>query len=361
MRASVDEAPETVSSTVRFNGDLKRFLDAQASAWGGVSTQSVITTILTAVMHETLKPTAADRIDIIPARILTLFDLHGIDRITAAEILGVPFVDMKPERLINHVSNAVIDRLAEDFSINRSWLLGDEDRPGKKVFDWYKTPTAAAQRILKLARLRLKPKIYFIKGDGWDLGKSKAADKTTQSDNIAIVIELTRKVNPSDPYSREYMTYELWQDAPWDYQKSRIDVLSLILFCRNMEDDRSRRIAEKMGQDANYFLEWGETFSWDDLNIPSEAFDALRHFSILPSQIMQSHAISRQKSGVPVVRSGGWASLDDYVDSKEDSAVSKRDEEEFKYVLEHYNKMIENIAKERHFERKQRAEEFVEG
>jgi hypothetical protein len=54
-RQGAAEPMETVTTSVRFGGDLRCWLEAQAAARGGVSVQSVITEILTGVMIETME------------------------------------------------------------------------------------------------------------------------------------------------------------------------------------------------------------------------------------------------------------------------------------------------------------------
>ncbi len=355
-KLTADEQLETVSSTVRFGGDLRRFLEAQADAMGGVSTQSVVTMILNGVMRETLEPSPVDRVDIVPARIVRLFELHGIDLTTAARILGVPFADMKPERLVNHVDDALLDRLVDDFAIERRWLLGDTSYPGRTVTKWYKSPYHGAQRILELAQRKFKPKVYFVKSNDWDLAISKQEDQTTHRNNILILVELTKKVNPDDPLSTEYKTYELWEDQPWDYQKSRLDILTLVMFCKNMKDSNPWFLAKKKGLDPEYFAPHNANISWTDQQIEKEAFDGLVNLAVLPSQVFQRVTISWQKSGVKSYRTGPWANLDDYLDSSEKSCESKRDNKEYGYVVEQYDDMMKSIEQSIYWKRKEEAD-----
>jgi hypothetical protein len=119
---------ETVASTVRFGGDLKRFLNAQADTMG-ITVPGFITAVLTGVMNETLG--RRSQVDMVPRRILEVFELHGIDLVTAAEILDIPFADMTPERLADHVNNPMLDRLCNTFPVNREWILGRSSIAGR--------------------------------------------------------------------------------------------------------------------------------------------------------------------------------------------------------------------------------------
>lgn len=331
-RAAADEPMETVSSTVRFGGDLRRFLESQATA-GGISVQAVITAALNSVMHETLGNDPRTKVDIVPRRLLELFDRHGIDFITAAEILRIPFADMKPDRLVNHINNDLLDWVCDTFAVPRSSFLTHRPMGSRKVLSWDRYPSTAAERILEHARNGLHPRVVFLKKESWDLNKGRTSGGNGQ--RLPVILELTRSTRAGkkegDNIGREYKTYEAFEALPWEYERCRIDILTLVMFCVNMYSEKHEIVAQKIGRESNHFLPWGSGFTWTDLSLDDATFDRYTQGEILPSEALAEASMT--------------FAIDDFIDDpKVYPNTTKANPDELRHVVEKYDATIKYLA-----------------
>jgi hypothetical protein len=338
-KRKADEPMETVSTTVRFGGDLRLFLEAQAEAWGGVSTQAVITTILNGTMHETLEHNR-NQVDVVPRRILDIFDRHQIDMLTAAEILGVPFADMTPERLLLHIDNPMVDRLSKTFNVRREWMLGQWETPGSYPITWYKELQTAVRHILDrvMDEEILSVRVVFLTGESWDLFKML---NTEGRDNVVTLIELTRQT----PSGHQYTTYDRLQELHWNDEVTRSYILTLAMFCDAVTSGRYGWHSAAGGEGLDDLLPYEKKILWQGLMVPDRE---LKRFistgSLLPTELMRTRG--------PI---GSASSLGMFVLGPTDSSLST---EEFNEVKTRCEALIASLVSDA--KRKQKFNKRIE-
>jgi hypothetical protein len=305
-RRKGQDTAESTGTTIRFDPELRKFLNAQAEAMG-VSLSSMVTLILTGVMRSTVvNEDARGQADLIWSRFRQLFDLHKIDIASIAEVMAdsqlTPAVVCDRDRLLDVMVDPLVETLAKKFSVNRSWLLGEDPHPGVSPKSWYVINTPIYNRIFELCGRGNRPEILFVHGINDKLVTTRNEDR--QPDAQVYVFFRYRETTSS---GSSYYLFESWEGLPWDYSKSRHELKQLMMVASKRHPNLS--------------------ISMEGYKIPDDELD-----SLLKREIMPAEAFGRARKPSEV-----W-DPEDYV---LEDAVTIKEKEEVPTIAEKYKRDFE--------------------
>ena len=233
LAASTPVRDARTPTSIRLKPETKHFLEAQAQVLN-TSVQGLIDAILDGVVAATTDdPTS--RLRAIRERFFLLMEAHGLDLPAAVELMA-PFgftlsTLNSVDRLLDLMTPAAINHLADAFHVRSEWLRGDGNqtiRSGGYVH-WYKEVPGTAQRLVALAAAGKKPELMFIRRRGADFeGAFKDNDQgNAPREPIGIVMRMRHET----PSGTHFTTYEVWQFERWNYGPCRQDLKLLLAFC----------------------------------------------------------------------------------------------------------------------------------
>lgn len=283
------------------------------------------------------------KVDLMLNRVFQLFDRHFVDRPTMAEILEVPLSRLKRDGLVDHLDNKMLDRLAATFAVRRDWLLGNSDSPTRSVCDWYKSPLTAMRRLIALTNEGKEPSVYFVKSKQMDAQNALRDDIASHYHYVAVVVEMSAQT----PLGRTFKCCERWESLVWNYQKSRMDLLKLVMFCERISGRgltmNARTISELESQIRQLLR---GKFSWQGIEVDQKVFNDYERGVLMPLELVSLDYLMHVRTSQGEY--GGWRpdncfmwGIDDYVDLPEESTCSKVILDEYKYIKESYE---ENLA-----------------
>lgn len=345
--------PDDALKQLERNPQSQRFKDLCSTSFVASPEDVDELTILARQLLSTIehKPTNASRdakIDLILGRLFELFDRHFIDRPTMAEILDVPLSRLKGDGLVDHLDNKMLDKLAATFAVHRDWLLGNSDCPTRSVCDWYKSPLTAMRRLVALTNGGRKPKIYFVKSNRMDDQSALHDDICNHYYYVAVVVEM----NAETPTGRAFKSCERWKTLVWNYQKSRIDLLTLVMFCERISGEgltMSARAPSELESQIKQLLH--SKFSWRGLEVDQKVFDDYKRGLLMPLELVSLDYLMHVRTSQSEY--GGWRpdnaftwGIDDYVDLPEESTCSKVIPEEYEYIKKGYSEKLGYLLNE---------------
>lgn len=272
-------------TTVRFDPELRHFLECQSKAMGGLSLQNVVSMILTGVMRASTNESASARVDLIRNRIFELFDRHGIDIPTMSEILQDFDCPLSRDALVERLDNKLFDQLTELFDVRRDWLLTQEPYITPTWENrWYRKSASFLAHVIDLDTQGLKPRVWMLtrgafNSDTWRLtGHQEGGDGVM----VGIVVEVQRRSSKGTTFS----TFENWGDEPWFHMPSRAEFRAIAKFLSDPPGEVAETYAAALWKDYNYFT------PRDDLDgrgiaVHPEVYDALyRHNTITVHEML---------------------------------------------------------------------------
>lgn len=286
-------------TTLRFDPELRRFLDAHSQAMGGASLQQVVSMILTGVMRASMAETAAMRVDRLRNRVFELFDRHGIDIPTMSEILQDFDCPLSRDALVERLDNKLLDQLTELFDVQREWLLAQEPyiTPTWKN-RWYRKSASFVAHVIDLDTQGLKPRVWMLTrgsfdADIWSLSGHQEGGNDVM---VGIVVEVQRRTSKGTSFS----TFENWGDEPWFHMPSRAEFRAIAKFLSDPPGEVEQTYAAALWKDYSYFT------PRDDLDgrgiaVHPEVYDALyRHNTITVHEMLTA----------PRQMGAGWSLLE---------------------------------------------------
>lgn len=276
---------------------------------------------LLAVVEQKKLAQRDSKVDLIVDRVHELFDRHLIDPLTRAEILEVSLSSLKGHGLADHLDNPKLDELAATFAVSREWLLGSVDNSSECVCPWDRSPSTAIHRLIKLTVDKRTPRLYFVKSKYMNDEEVVIQDNTKH--RIAVVVEFLDKT----PSGRSFKCYERWESLPWDYQRTRLDLLTLAMFCDRLsgwDDDDLSIDAKEVERKLQSLLGWVHWASCavDPIVLTEYEKGALLPCNLVSHRVWDSWDIVRYIRFAVVSRTGG--------------IIAK----EYKYVKEQYEQVL---------------------
>lgn len=262
-------------TTVRFDPELRHFLECQGKAMGGLSLQSVVSMILTGVMRASTNESASARVDHLRNRLFELFDRHGIDIPTMSEILQDIDCPLSRDGLVERLDNNLLDHLVAMFDVRREWLLCQNSiitQAGKH--SWIGKSFALVEHVIDLNTRGFYPRIWMLTRGRFDRATWSWTGEQGKRDDakVAIVIEIKRTTKDGTSFS----TYEDWGGGAWSDFKVRTEFRAIA----KVLSDPTHEVAQSYG-DAFQGIHEEEIFfpnphvSSASVAVDPEAYDAL--------------------------------------------------------------------------------------
>ncbi len=223
-----------VTTSIRLSPELRTWVKSQAEHLD-ISIQDFITLTLKGVM-EASQHTDATELDTVVTRFFQLFKAHGIDVIDIPKYLPskqLKTSDLKHnEKIIDYLTDEVLDELSCTFNIEKNWLKGADDLAHSNANTFYKNFSAITSELTKLSILGTGVRdleLYLITPPEITLESLNICRKKEirhPEHEVCVVIKHKKLIN--DNYVD---TYQLWDTLPWGYELSRYYLKSLMYFC----------------------------------------------------------------------------------------------------------------------------------
>lgn len=183
------------------------------------------------------RASVSDSYKLIYTRLHDLFSWYDLDQLQAAGLLA-PFgftlaALSQPERTLELLTEEVVDFLSSFFQVTRGFLLGRSEDPGMVAGYWYKDVRPLCSRIVALHSADELQAVRFVTAQGSRVVNPKARYRESLEEDVIVVLVLKRKVG-----SFEFKTYEVWETGTWTYQKCRLDLKTILLFCEQVAERR---------------------------------------------------------------------------------------------------------------------------
>lgn len=176
-------------------------------------------------------------------RLHQMLDWHGLDSLRAATLLAPygfsPGVLASPSRTVEHLDEAALTFITSYFQVSREFVLGRSWEPGVRAGDWYKHPRRLCQRIAELHVSDQLGTVFFIARQSskvlGDRRKRRFPPSLTEPDeDLFVLLTLRRQVD-----GHEFHSYEVWEAGRWSYEKCRLDLKAIALFCQRLNQKRN--------------------------------------------------------------------------------------------------------------------------
>ncbi|UQN10194.1 toll/interleukin-1 receptor domain-containing protein [Deinococcus sp. QL22] len=168
---------------------------------------------------------------------------HDLDSVRAATLLR-PFgftvgVLASPSQTVDHLSEEFLSFFTTYFQVRREYLLGRKAEPGIEAGHWYKDPRRLCLRITQLHREDSLTAVAFLAREDAALFGPRPRrllsllDDDKDDNDIVPVLVVGRTVG-----GHEFYTYEIWEAGEWSYEKCRLDLKAVALFCERLNEHR---------------------------------------------------------------------------------------------------------------------------
>jgi hypothetical protein len=231
---AIESSPiDNKPTSIRFEPDIRRFIKAQADAFG-TSEQSVINIMLKGIMEMSTDPIKGE-LRAIRDRFVYIFDAHGLDLPSTVSVLAdfgfTLSVLNDSDRTLDKITPRVIQFVSTLFDVRQTWLQGKTNAVIElnSNYRWYKNVHEMCRRLIRYSEEGLKPNVMFINSTDADFEAAfKDNDNTgAKAEPIGVIIRLTRKT----PDGLEFKTFECWEFERWNYWRCREQIKLLICFC----------------------------------------------------------------------------------------------------------------------------------
>lgn len=226
-----DAPPEAkiIATTVRLEPDVRRYYEDAANALG-ISLQSIIKITLTGLMKISQKEVKTE-LNLMIDRFFELFSAHHIASADIPKFLlphKVPLSALaNNDRLLDLMEPALLEHISALFNVNLKWLKGLSSR--SSVLNkqrWYKAPGSLCSYLNELSHNNINPEVIFVsdssQGKMYDDRKSNNHDA-----HVGIIIKIPTKSLSGIAYDK----FEMSEFGPWGYEKTRIDLKLVMMFC----------------------------------------------------------------------------------------------------------------------------------
>jgi len=175
---------------------------------------------------------------LIPSRLHQVIKWHGLDLLQAAQLLA-PFgftlaALSQPERTLELLSEEVVAFFYDSFQVNRGYLLVEDESPGVMAGFWYKDVRRLCRRIVDLHNADELEAVRFVTAQGSRVVDPKAKYREALEEDVTVVLVLKRVLG-----AHEFVTCEVWETGAWTYEKCRVDLKAILLFCEQVHERRA--------------------------------------------------------------------------------------------------------------------------
>lgn len=207
-------------TTVRLRPETKAYLQSQSETLG-VSLSQVINMILDGVVSMEMKPAADNKIKGIYDRIMSLFELHNINTVDMAKMLsgyGIKLSHLRnPDKFIDILSMDMIKEIADWFSINYKWIIGEANELySPRDNTWYKDSYGFSLLLLEKSFRYSDLKVSVVKANNVSFENAEKLEEQYSRLYVGFILSYTSIVN-----GVSFTKYEVCEFQRWNYDKCR--------------------------------------------------------------------------------------------------------------------------------------------
>lgn len=207
-------------TTVRLRPETKAYLQSQSETLG-VSLSQVINMILDGVVSMEMKPAADNKIKGIYDRIMSLFELHNINTVDMAKMLsgyGIKLSHLRnPDKFIDILSMDMIKEIADWFSINYKWIIGEANELySPRDNTWYKDSYGFSLLLLEKSFRHSGLKVSVVKANNVSFENAEKLEEQFSRLYVGFILSYTSTVN-----GVSFTKYEVCEFQRWNYDKCR--------------------------------------------------------------------------------------------------------------------------------------------
>ncbi len=207
-------------TTVRLRPETKAYLQSQSETLG-VSLSQVINMILDGVVSMEMKPAADNKIKGIYDRIMSLFELHNINTVDMAKMLsgyGIKLSHLRnPDKFIDILSMDMIKEIADWFSINYKWIIGETNELySPRDNTWYKDSYGFSLLLLEKSFRHSDLKVSVVKANNVSFENAEKLEEQYSRLYVGFILSYTSTVN-----GVSFTKYEVCEFQRWNYDKCR--------------------------------------------------------------------------------------------------------------------------------------------
>lgn len=218
--SQLEEISAKELTTVRLRPETKAYLQSQSESLG-VSLSQVINIILDGVVSMEMKPAAYNKINRIYDRIMSLFELHNINPVDMTKMLsgyGIKLSQIrKPDTFIDNLSMDMIKDIADWFSVDYKWIIGETERMySPKENTWYKDAYGFSLTLLEKSFRLPEFKVSIVKNNNVSFEGAEKFDDQFAELHIGFLLSYEHQVNGVN-----FTKYEVGEFQRWNYEKCR--------------------------------------------------------------------------------------------------------------------------------------------
>ncbi|EAA6866665.1 hypothetical protein C7P35_08910 [Salmonella enterica] len=207
-------------TTVRLRPETKAYLQSQSETLG-VSLSQVINMILDGVVSMEMKPAADNKIKGIYDRIMSLFELHNINTVDMAKMLsgyGIKLSHLRnPDKFIDILSMDMIKEIADWFSINYKWIIGETNELySPRDNTWYKDSYGFSLLLLEKSFRHSDLKVSVVKANNVSFENAEKLEEQYSRLYVGFILSYTSTIN-----GVSFTKYEVCEFQRWNYDKCR--------------------------------------------------------------------------------------------------------------------------------------------
>lgn len=207
-------------TTVRLRPETKAYLQSQSETLG-VSLSQVINMILDGVVSMEMKPAADNKIKGIYDRIMSLFELHNINTVDMAKMLsgyGIKLSHLRnPDKFIDILSMDMIKEIADWFSINYKWVIGETNELySPRDNTWYKDSYGFSLLLLEKSFRHSDLKVSVVKANNVSFENAEKLEEQYSRLYVGFILSYTSTIN-----GVSFTKYEVCEFQRWNYDKCR--------------------------------------------------------------------------------------------------------------------------------------------
>jgi hypothetical protein len=233
----VNASEGRVTQSVRFPPDVRNWISTQAEHLG-VSVQDFISLTMKGVMVTTDSP-KTDELDTMVMRFFLLFEAHGIATADILDFLPEHSISRSElrnnDKIINLLDKKVIDHLIGIFGINGDWLKVKSDYMYESKRFYKYLPAVLSEITRHKLKTGKSVDVLFLTKSGIGLKElseiKKGEYENTNYEHVYVVLKLKKVIN-----GHNISTYQLWDNLPWDYWRSRHHAKALMYFCEKTQN-----------------------------------------------------------------------------------------------------------------------------
>lgn len=233
-RNTPPKSDERQPTSIRLEPKTRHFLEAQAAALN-TSLQSIIGMILDGVAETTLSDTNG-KLRTLRERFFYVMQQHGLDLPDIVDVMqdfGFTLSALgSADRLLDLLTKPTITHVADVFGVEAAWLSASSDTI-VTARGWYKRSHELARELIEQQKAGLGPQVLLLRRAlaNFERIAERPYPQHSEEEPVGIVVRLFPKTREG----KTFVTYKLWEFAPWAYGNVRYQLKEIIAFCEHIK------------------------------------------------------------------------------------------------------------------------------